>query len=133
MKRTFEPIPKPVRVRDPDAIERARLDYCELCDGPYAPEQIHVHHVKSRGAGGGDVDAGPDANLVSLCWLCHQRVHEGRIPRAALRALITARESLRVRLGGLSCPACGRSRWRWSNGTMACRHCEWQFAPQSAR
>lgn len=66
--------PKPTRVKDRRAIELARRDWCELCGRPGA---VHVHHIRSRGAGGDDVLE----NLISLCPECHDLVHRGRIPR----------------------------------------------------
>lgn len=37
--------------------------------------KIHAHHVRSRGAGGGD-----EANVVPLCFYHHRRVHDmGRL------------------------------------------------------
>lgn len=60
-----QPFFKRVRKKDPKAVNAARKEWCELCPRPAFPDQIHVHHVKTRGAGGGYVDACPDANLVS--------------------------------------------------------------------
>lgn len=70
--------PKPKRIRDKKAIEEARKPYCELC-GRHGI--MHVHHIKSKGSGGGDV---PD-NLICLCWGCHRKVHDGVIKRERLR------------------------------------------------
>ena len=69
--------PKPVRVKDRRAIEAARRPYCEWC-WRWGP--THVHHIKSRGSGGGDV---PE-NLISLCVGCHDRAHRGLIAKADL-------------------------------------------------
>lgn len=86
------PIDKPRRVRDAKAIDRARRPWCEYCG--HRGGRHEVHHVKSRGAGGGD---GP-SNLVNLCAGpgtndCHGRVHAGLIPRDALREIIRRREA----------------------------------------
>lgn len=96
-RRTFEPIPKPVRIKNPNAISAARKKYCELCGVPVHPEQIHVHHIKSRGSGGHD----QADNLISLCWRCHLKVHEGRIGRARLFSCVQGREPLGPKLMGL--------------------------------
>lgn len=68
---------KPHRLRDPKAIQAARREYCELC-GRYGV--IHVHHIRSKGAGGND----EADNLVSLCPICHDKVHRGLIERERL-------------------------------------------------
>jgi len=41
--------------------------FCETC-GTYG---IHVHHIKTRGAGGTD----KPENLIALCPECHHEVH----------------------------------------------------------
>jgi len=69
---------KPCRVRDPQAIKAARREACELC-GAWCPEG-HVHHARSKGAGGDDVRW----NLIFLCPLCHHGVHAGNISRQAV-------------------------------------------------
>lgn len=78
----FSPIPKPGRrLRNPAAIEAARADWCELCNRATDQVPCHVHHVRSRGAGGHD----RDDNLMSLCHDCHHKVHTGEISRDELR------------------------------------------------
>jgi hypothetical protein len=56
--------PKPSkRIIDSKAVAAARLDWCENCGQrvypPGAPVNelfwSHVHHIKSRGAGGSDI------------------------------------------------------------------------------
>jgi 5-methylcytosine-specific restriction endonuclease McrA len=37
--------------------------------------QNQLHHLKSRGAGGGDTKD----NCVILCWKCHRLAHDGKI------------------------------------------------------
>ncbi|HHV79075.1 MAG TPA: HNH endonuclease [Firmicutes bacterium] len=66
--------PKPVRIISRSTVEKARKPYCDLC-GAVGP--VHVHHIRSRGAGGDDV---PE-NLIALCPRCHELVHRGKIPR----------------------------------------------------
>lgn len=63
--------PRPARVRSWALVEAARKGYCENCWSVRGP--FHVHHIRSRGAGGGD----EPENLVSLCFECHRKVHDG--------------------------------------------------------
>ncbi len=70
--------PKHKRIVDPNAIQRARRDRCELCGSNH---RLQVHHIKSRGAGGDDA---PD-NLICLCYVCHRKAHDGLITRERLR------------------------------------------------
>lgn len=48
--------------------------YCEYC-GKYG--DTHHHHIRSRGAGGGDT---PE-NLITLCFVCHTKAHDGNISK----------------------------------------------------
>jgi 5-methylcytosine-specific restriction endonuclease McrA len=73
-------IPKPARIRDKRAIEAARKPFCEIC-GRWGT--VDVHHIDSRGAGHGD----EPENLISLCWVCHRKVHDGNISRDELRRI----------------------------------------------
>lgn len=43
---------------------------CEakLCGRP----ADHIHHIRTRGAGGSD----EDENLLALCWRCHDELHK---------------------------------------------------------
>jgi hypothetical protein len=114
MQRDYQPIVKPSRIKDPAAIAAARKDYCEYCGNTRGP--FHCHHVKSRGSGGPDIPS----NLVNLCWLCHDGVHRGRIPRANVLALLAAREAL----GSQACPCgCNRRIWRPKEGLFRCYQC----------
>jgi len=52
---------------------------CQWC-GKTHPQDNHSlspHHLKFVSAGGDDILR----NLVSLCILCHGRLHDGHIPR----------------------------------------------------
>jgi len=51
--------------------EAKKLDKyrCVLCGTGY---NIHIHHIRSRGAGGGD----EIENLITLCFNCHRKVHD---------------------------------------------------------
>lgn len=51
---------------------------CVLCGAPHD----HVHHIKTRGAGGKHVAA----NLVCICWRCHEAVHRDPDRKRALLA-----------------------------------------------
>jgi len=54
---------------------RARAEYrskhycCEICGGRMG---LQIHHLKTRGAGGGD----EPSNLIVLDMKCHKRIHE---------------------------------------------------------
>lgn len=78
------PFAKPVRHRDPAAIDRAREGRCAVCGAKW---KLAVHHIDSRGAGGPD----SDENLVELCALCHAKAHSGQISKAELRRLALQR------------------------------------------
>jgi len=64
------------------ASKRA-LGHCELCYSWCPLSNGHLHHIKSRGAGGGDdfdVDKdSPNNNVLWLCYLCHDKKHRGLI------------------------------------------------------
>jgi hypothetical protein len=77
---TFE---KKKRIKDPDLLAQVRLLPCLACSCD--PErrratmlafdqgitQSHAHHVKTRGAGGDDVET----NLMPLCIKHHNEIH----------------------------------------------------------
>lgn len=70
--------PKPHRVEDESAKERCRsYGFCMLqdknCNGG-----LDVHHIKSRGSGGGDTDD----NLILLCRFHHQMAHNGSLKKS---------------------------------------------------
>ena len=46
---------------------RKKHQWCEAC---YRIRH-HIHHIKSRGAGGTD----DHSNLIALCARCHNRIH----------------------------------------------------------
>lgn len=50
---------------------------CQICyrSYPHDDHGLHCHHVKSYGAGGSN----DPSNLVTLCWECHTKVHNGEI------------------------------------------------------
>ena len=73
--------PKPARVIDLQALRDyhdAHL-FCEMCGKPASKTP---HHLRTRGAGGPDT---PD-NLMSLCPICHTRIHqEAKFKERALK------------------------------------------------
>ena len=55
--------------------KRTRLDYLEAheaCEACRTRPSIAVHHIKSRGAGGGD----EDENILALCYPDHVKIHK---------------------------------------------------------
>jgi hypothetical protein len=62
-------IPKPIRHSDHRELEVARMRPCAVC-GRRPPND--PHHLKSRGAGGGD----EPENLLSLCREHHTEMHK---------------------------------------------------------
>lgn len=87
-KRTsYEPIEKPVRIKDEKALQAARDRWrCEVCGviGPVEP-----HHISSRGAGGHD----SEKNLISVCRCCHSKIHWGRVSRSTLKEIVERRQT----------------------------------------
>ena len=73
-------VPKPRRVKDKKLLLSYAKDYCELCGGPYG---LQRHHIKTKGARGGD----EHDNIIMLCVYCHRSVHDGHIPRETLRGV----------------------------------------------
>lgn len=61
------PCPKPVRVKSPENLAAVRRRPCRICGGKSEP-----HHIRTRGAGGGD----ELTNLMALCRLHHRRAHD---------------------------------------------------------
>ena len=57
-------------------LERDSFDgvpCCIYCGHPFPNGGAHIHHVTSRGAGG----EGSLENLVTLCFDCHMKLHNG--------------------------------------------------------
>lgn len=87
--------PKPHRVKDLFAIEWVKkwgkCQHCGKTKARSSDKTLHVHHIKTRGAFGGDV---PE-NLVLLCFQCHTGTHQaGLIPRDELIRLALDRMRL---------------------------------------
>ena len=76
--------PKVSRIVNIDAIRRERdIGIClygfmakDGCSGG-----LEVHHINTRGSGGGDTED----NLILLCRLHHNRAHQGLISKQQLR------------------------------------------------
>ena len=86
------PVPKIKRIENPKLIAMLKLQVrkCEWCG--VASHQtiwpIDPHHIKTRGAGGGDTLD----NLVMLCRVpCHERAQNYLIHQAALLAILGPR------------------------------------------
>lgn len=78
--------PKPRRIKSQLCIDKIRkLGKCEKCT---AENSLQVHHIKSKGARGGDVES----NLVCLCYTCHRMVHDGNISRDELKRIVRRRK-----------------------------------------
>ncbi|HYF35122.1 MAG TPA: HNH endonuclease signature motif containing protein [Prosthecobacter sp.] len=82
----YEPIPKPKRHRDKNALKVAPGSRCEICGGTWG---LCKHHIKTKGSGGAD-DA--KRNLIVVCIPCHARCHSGEIAKSVLRELVKKRE-----------------------------------------
>lgn len=48
---------------------------CQHCKGKSKDSKLHVHHIVFRSQGGSD----NASNLVCLCKLCHDKLHQGKI------------------------------------------------------
>ena len=83
----------PMKIVDEEVMDHfRRKTRCELC-GKYSRDGMDPHHLFGRGMGGWrrfDVAV----NLISLCRICHNAFHAGRIERAAILAVVAAREGM---------------------------------------
>jgi len=78
-------LPKIKRIVNKPLIKRIHsIGYCEHCGSRF---NLQVHHIKSRGAMGGDTPY----NLILLCYVCHNKVHAGNIGRDKLREIVRGR------------------------------------------
>ncbi|MBT7630931.1 MAG: HNH endonuclease [Desulfobacula sp.] len=50
---------------------------CQLCPRQYHfdDHSLHCHHIKLKSQGGKDTVK----NLLSVCWECHNKIHEHKI------------------------------------------------------
>lgn len=60
--------PKGYRIENTKALEECKLKPCLVC----GRGEADPHHLKSRGAGGDDVEW----NLIPLCRNCHTAIHK---------------------------------------------------------
>jgi 5-methylcytosine-specific restriction endonuclease McrA len=73
------PCPKPKRTIDKNVIEKCReFGTCMLGGDCFG--DLDVHHINSRGSGGGDVER----NVILLCRRHHILAHAGKISKAVL-------------------------------------------------
>jgi hypothetical protein len=83
------PLPKKVRVEDPQAVRAVRKDYCEYCGAKASGEP---HHIKPRSLGGSDTRA----NQIQLCSECHRLAQERKISHHELIVLVARRENMKI-------------------------------------
>lgn len=60
--------PKPKRIVDRNLIKNIRNKPCLIC----GKLPVDVHHMTTRGSGGGDIES----NLAHLCRKHHQELHQ---------------------------------------------------------
>lgn len=81
----MNPIPKSPRIKNKKCIDKIRaIGHCEVCGSSYL---LQVHHIKTKGSGGGDTKD----NLVCLCFKCHTKAHSGEISKERLRQIVGRR------------------------------------------
>lgn len=83
------PLPKKVRVIDPQSIRAVRKSYCEYCSAKATDEP---HHIKPRSLGGSDTKV----NQIQLCDKCHRLVQERKISYHELIVLVARREGMKI-------------------------------------
>ncbi|MDB9247469.1 HNH endonuclease [Halorubrum ezzemoulense] len=66
-------------------------DDCGRQGGPHGDAELHAHHIVPRSEGGSDALA----NLVTLCYRCHNEVHDHHIPRQTDSGAVSADEAAR--------------------------------------
>lgn len=82
-----------MRREDEHLLRYFRTKQCEKC-GRTCGGAAQPHHVKPRGHGSGSrLDVA--ANLIALCWECHESLQEGgRKAQIECWTIIAAREGL---------------------------------------
>lgn len=64
------PFSKKKRVRNQKLLDEFRsIGRCIACG---SDDNIQVHHIKTKGTGGGDVPS----NLLVVCFACHRAIHD---------------------------------------------------------
>lgn len=88
----LRPYPKKKRVTDQKTIDYVRnhrdgvcVAGLELKDG--CIEGLHVHHIKTKGSGGDDVET----NLITLCPKHHDAAHRGYLSAQQLLGFLEKR------------------------------------------
>lgn len=71
LSNSFNPVPKQSRIKNKKLLQDKK-GTCKVCGKRGATEK---HHIKSRGAGGDDVEE----NLIEVCRICHTKIHKGVI------------------------------------------------------
>lgn len=82
-------VPKPKCIHNRKTIQECRKNSCEHCGGLAYGEP---HHIRPRSLGGEDVRL----NLIQLCFDCHRAVHDGKLDRRNLIAIVAKREQVDV-------------------------------------
>ena len=77
--------PKNARVKNKKLINKKKHK-CEYCSKKNC--YTNTHHIKSKGAGGDDVED----NLIELCSNCHRAVHDGLISKQELLRIVKRRK-----------------------------------------
>ena len=54
-----------------------QLEFCLRCEKWKELEHLAIHHLKTRGSGGGD----DRNNCVLVCKKCHTEIHQGCHPK----------------------------------------------------
>lgn len=71
LRNSFHPVPKQPRIKNKKLL-KDKKGICHICGRRGATEK---HHIKSKGAGGDDVEE----NLIEVCRICHSKIHTGEI------------------------------------------------------
>ncbi len=61
--------PKPKRIENKKLLATYSKMSCEACG---SNNEVHAHHIKTKGSGGDDVSD----NLIPLCVTCHTLIHK---------------------------------------------------------
>ena len=68
--------PKPEKIKRQKATPTKK--FCQICGYSAA---LCDHHIKSRGSRGAEAWS----NKITVCHICHVRIHNGKISRAEVR------------------------------------------------
>lgn len=81
----FTALQKPTRYNGRKEIKEVKKGVCEKCGSPSYGDP---HHIKPRGAGGGN----NKENQIDLCNVCHHKAQEYKISQHELIVLVARRE-----------------------------------------